>query len=183
MWFDAQERAIVLDEPMRDPRHWFVAKLRPGGFARARQNLGRQGFETFMAMRLSSSRKRGRLALADKPVFPGYLFVQVPPDRLDWRCINATYGVASLVALVERAPTGVPVSLMSGLFACCEGEVWQPRLVGITPGTTLRVIAGPFAEAIVTVEALPDGERILVLLDLLGRSVRVGVDARDVERV
>ena len=44
------------------------------------------------------------------PVFPGYIFVVLNPERDRWRSINGSFGVARLISAHHRAmpvPTGV----------------------------------------------------------------------------
>ena len=155
--------------------HWFLAQLKPNGFERAKVNLARQDFESFMPVQEISQRRRGRLSTVIRPLFPGYLFVQIPPSRRDWRAINNTYGLSRLVALQSGYPTEVPPDLMSSLRARTDidGRLQVPD--NLVAGAKVRIIDGPFAQHIAEIEAAVSGERIVLLMQLMGRLVRAKV--------
>lgn len=97
--------------------HWYLAQLKPGGLERAKISLARQEFESFMSAQEVSQRRSGRLSSAMRPLFPGYLFVRIPPSRQDWRAINNTYSISRIVALQNGHPTEFPSDLMLALRA------------------------------------------------------------------
>lgn len=162
---------------------WFVLQLKPGGLDRARTNLARQGVSSFMPMRQRTTRHAGRLTNVTRPLFPGYLFIELGRDAPAWRSINATYGVARAVCREPGKPVEVPVAIISALRVASsdDGEyIRDPE--PFLPGETIRVAAGPFADVLARVEAAPERDRIYVLLDMMGREVRAAVRSVDVER-
>jgi len=120
---------------------------------------------------------------ARKPLFPGYLFVDVPPDAGRWRSLNSTYGVARMVSLDARAPTEVPRGLVEEIQARCDDDGCLVTPDILHAGDRVRVVEGPFARMIAQIEAVDDNARIFVLLDLMGQKVRTEVKARSVERL
>lgn len=160
---------------------WYLAQLKPGGLTRARTNLERQNFPSFMPMRPKSERRAGKTHSVKRPIFPGYLFVQIAPDRREWRQINSTLGVARLVSLDRQTPTQVPSDFMEQLLEQCEGEIWHTKAQDLAPGQPARLIQGPFADMIAKVDTLPERDRVFVLLDLMGRATRVAVGIDDLE--
>lgn len=162
---------------------WYIAKLKPGGLCRAETNLSRQGYRTFMPKRQISERRRGKIRPVTRPLFPGYLFVQIDCDKQHWRTINSTYGVARIVALDGTAPSQVPAGLMTGLFDRCEGDIWIPESQAFAAGTRVRLVAGPFANSLAQIAELPEADRVLVLLEMMGQSVRAQVAISDLERL
>jgi len=155
--------------------------LKPGGLERARVNLARQNFRSFAPRRASTERRASRLIRSQRPVFPGYIFVQIPPDRSEWRKINATYGVARLVSLDRQQPTLVSGAIMSNLFSRCDGEIWRTDVDEVRPGRQTRIVQGAFSQMIAKIDALPDQDRVIVLLDLMGRETRVALNIDDLE--
>src|SRR6056297_2343880 len=101
----------------QDLDDWYLARLKPGGLRRAQENLARQGVTYYCPMRSRTRRERGRLVTALRPLFPGYLFIQVPEGTSSWRSINATYGVAQVVCLEPGRPARVPKGIMLVLQA------------------------------------------------------------------
>lgn len=163
--------------------NWFVAQLKPQGLRMAVQNLDRQGFQHFCPKRLETTVKRGKPVAGEKPLFPGYLFVQFDANEAGWTAINSTRGVARLILADIRKPTPLPASFMSGLMARCDtlGVVTAPPDLEV--GDTIRVLSGPFAEAVAKIEQLTDGERIQILMDLMGQETRVSVPSTKVEKI
>ncbi|MEM8550693.1 MAG: transcriptional activator RfaH [Verrucomicrobiota bacterium] len=177
--FDAEG----VDESCSDHSKWFVLQLKPGGLERARTNLWRQGVSSFMPMRHRTTRRAGRLMDVKRPLFPGYLFIELGRDAPAWRSINATYGVAKVVCLEPGQPFDVPGDVIAALKAASskDGDYMgdpEPFL----PGETVRVVAGPFASILARVEAVPERDRMFVLLDMMGREVRGAVRPGDLER-
>ena len=163
--------------------NWYLAQLRPGAFERARINLDRQGFACFMPLRARTIRRSGRLQPVRHPLFPGYIFVQIDPGSQGWRKINSTFGVARLVSLEPNRPTPVPPEVMEGLFARCDADTWHMAPQDLQPGHPARLVQGPFCEMMAVVETVPEKDRVFVLLDLMGRTTRVGVALDDLEPV
>lgn len=154
--------------------NWFVAQLKPNGQHLAERNLRRQGFACFLPRRPGPS--------GPKPLFPGYLFVQFDPAGRDWPAINATRGISRLILADHRRPDPLPHSFIAGLLARCDagGLVSAEQIV---QGDRVRVLAGPFADIVSTVEQLTDGQRLQLLLDLMGRTVRVELDRHSIEKL
>lgn len=161
--------------------HWYLAQLKPGGFARAKTNLERQGFGSFMPMQVVTRTLAGRFTRATRPLFAGYLFVRIPPDRPHWRAINSTYGVARLVVLHSAFPTRVPVDLIAGLRARCDVESRLIPASDFAAGERVRIVSGPFADTIVTLEAVPDAGRAWVLLEMMGQTIRAALAPQNLE--
>jgi transcriptional antiterminator RfaH len=157
---------------------WYLVRLKPGGLVRATANLARQDILSFCPQRPRTERRRGRLVTAVRPLFPGYLFIAPPEQGANWRSVNATYGVANVVCLEPGRPARVPTGLVVALLAYDASDEPPP----FTPGEGVRVVLGPFADLLARVEAVPDKDRIVVLLDIMGRTVRARLSPADLER-
>lgn len=159
--------------------NWFVAQLKPNGLSLALRNLGRQGFDSFVPERLETVRG----GMARKPLFPGYLFVRFDPAQHGWQSINSTRGITRLLLNDIRRPTPLPSQFMGGLIARCDdkGLVLPPEDFGV--GDRIRVISGPFADLVTTVDSLDKDDRLRILIDLMGQKVRTSVPKQQVEKV
>jgi transcriptional antiterminator RfaH len=87
--------------------------------------------------------------------------------------VQCVPGVTELVRFGSQCPS-IPGEVIEGLRALLGAQdvyVIEDRLA---PGDAVRIFEGPFEglEAIVT-RVLPAGERVRVLLDLLGRQTSV----------
>lgn len=158
---------------------WYVVQLKPNCATQAQRNLARQGFAVFAPFQEVSIRSGQRFKLVSRPLFPGYFFVSFDPSSSPWRAINSTSGVARLVSLEQDAPTPVPRDLIEALMARCEpGGRWISAEVP-KEGDRVRITAGPLAEFVATVDSVTPQRRVWVLLDILGASTRVAMNAED----
>lgn len=170
-----------IDAGIGDSLPWFVAQLKPNGFATARFNLQKQGYKTFMPMRETEVRHARKVKTVTRPLFPGYIFVSFDPKFTQWRAINSTYGVTSLIMGRIDAPQCAPSDLMQSLLLRCgEGDNILPP-ESLEPGDLIRVLNGPFKDVLSKVECLSENSRISVLLDLMGRATRVEFARNDIE--
>jgi len=154
-------------------RRWYVVHSQPNGEARATFNLERQGFPVYLPRYLATRRHARRTARIPRPLFPRYLFVQLDPNCDRWRSVNGTYGVAYLVTH-GSTPLAVPEGVVETIAARedAEGvvELDQPTFVS---GQRVEIVHGPMATKIGLFDHVADQERIVLLLNLLGRQVRV----------
>lgn len=157
---------------------WHVVHTQPNGEERAVANLARQGFTSFLPVYRRRIRHARRVSLVARPLFPRYLFVQFDADAAPWRSISGTFGVSNLLCRGERplaVPAGVVEAIQTRVDA--EGYVRLGTTSRFAPGQRLQITEGAFALATGLFESMTDGERVVLLLDLLGRHVRVSVPA------
>lgn len=162
---------------------WFVAQLRPHGLARARTHLHRQGFETFSPEIATGHRPQLKVKKSRSPLFPGYLFVNFNPSVNGWTAINNTRGVSRLILNDPRRPSPLPQQLMKQLFRRCDSSELFSSSDILEVGDHIRILSGPFSGLITKIEALPDTERVGLLVELLGRQVRSTLPRSDVAKV
>jgi transcription elongation factor/antiterminator RfaH len=151
---------------------WYAVNIRPHCERKAVANLERQGFNIFLPVQLKTIRHARQFRNVCRPLFPGYLFVMMDPDRDRWRSINSTYGVASLVMSGGR-PTRVPEGIVEGLINCASGNGVIRFDQSLVPGQKVKLLTGPFSEFIGTLERLDDLGRVRVLLEMMGGRVPV----------
>jgi transcriptional antiterminator RfaH len=162
-------------------RRWYVVHTQPNGEARADLNLRRQGFATYLpryARRRSHARRN---EVVKRPLFPRYLFVGLDLARERWRAIHSTFGVNRLV-LAGEAPLPVPDGVVDDIRAREDGDglVVLGLPAGLGPGSRIRLVDGIFADAKGVLERVADDRRVAILLELLGREVRVFVSPASV---
>lgn len=166
-------------------KRWFVIQTKSGQERIAETNLLRQGFEVYLPRTVKRTRhKRRGVATVTIPLFPRYLFVRVDLDAAPWRSINGTYGVANLISFGER-----PAALADAIIDEIKGredETGNISLVALDsfkPGEKLEIAEGPFKDHTGIFQCKTDRERVIVLLNLLGRDVSVKVDPMSLSRV
>ena len=160
---------------------WYVVQSHPNAEHRAVVNLERQGFETYLPRYLKRRRHARRVDILPMPLFPRYLFVGIDLDMQRWRSIFSTVGVSRLVCNGER-PTPIAEHVIGNL-KLREDENGFVRLktpILFRTGDKIRILEGAFADCLGLYDGMKDSERVAVLLDLLGRKVRVTVDVEAV---
>ena len=155
---------------------WYVVQTRPHAETKAVEHLNRQGFETYLPRYLKRRRHARRVETVAAPLFPRYLFVAVDMATQRWRSIQSTIGVTRLVSNGDD-PAAVHDNVVNGLKVREErGFVQLTRRPRFANGDHVRVLDGVFATCLGLFDGMTDGERVAVLLDLLGRKVRIVLD-------
>lgn len=157
---------------------WYAFSALPHQEATAEANLLRQGYSIFIPRLQVTTRHAGRFRSKLSWFFPRYGFVALDVERQRWRSVNGTFGVSALVMSADR-PLAVPQGVIEGLRAISDetGVIDPDR--GLSPGSPVELVAGPFAGMIATLVRLDGHRRAELLLTTLGGTVRVTV-ARDV---
>jgi transcriptional antiterminator RfaH len=133
--------------------------------------FARAGFETY----LPRIKVRADGIVRIRPLFPSYCFVRVSIER--WSPVAFTPGVIRLLMVGD-----VPAALNDSVIDAIRGRekkgfVQLPR--GPQIGEKVRVVGGQFAGHIGLYAGQSPHERERVLLELLGRSVRVELAQAD----
>jgi transcriptional antiterminator RfaH len=159
-----------------DPR-WYVVQTQPHAEAKAATHLGRQGFDTYLPRILKRRRHARRVDTVAAPLFPRYMFVVVDVAAQRWRAIQSTVGVSRLVCNGER-PAPISTQVIDELRRREDerGFVKLEQRPRFASGDKVRVLDGVFSTCLGLFEGMTDGERVTILLDLLGRKVRVVLD-------
>jgi transcriptional antiterminator RfaH len=159
---------------------WYVVQTRPHAECKAQENLRRQGFTTYLPKLIKSRRHARKIERVSRPLFPRYMFVLIDSTHQGWHAIRSTFGVSNLVG----GECG-PMALRDGVIEALrqrEGADGHIRLDRPTfmRGAAVRVLDGAFASCLGLFERMNDKDRVSVLLDLLGRRVRVVLEAESI---
>ncbi len=153
---------------------WFLAQLKPNSAKVAERNLRRQSFQTFLPVEEIIKRGKSTFVTAEKPLFPGYIFVAFDVAKGGWQAINATQGITRLVSF-GAAPAPVPQDIVAGLMQRCDGQGKLISSAPVSPGDQVVLPSGPFADFVATVDKIESDRRVWVLLDIMGGKTRVAV--------
>lgn len=153
---------------------WYVAQTLARSELLALANLERQGFRAFLPRRLKTVRHARKMRTTLAPIFPGYLFAILDLDRDRWRAINGSKGVARLIMGADR-PQPVPEGIVETLALSTEAGGGLTFADNLAPGQSVRLIAGPFAEALGVLDRLDAAGRVEILLQIMNSEVRTRV--------
>jgi transcriptional antiterminator RfaH len=156
---------------------WFVARTHAHAEVKASLNLMRQGFESYLPRYLKRRRHARKIETVAAPLFPRYLFVAVDMAAQRWRSICSTMGVAQLVCN-SGEPAAVPIGVVEALkrLEDTTGFVKLDCRPRFHAGDKICVLDGAFVECMGLFEGVSERERVTILLDLLGRKVRIELD-------
>lgn len=156
---------------------WYVVQTQPHSEPKAVWHLGRQGFATYLPRYEKRRRHARRIETVAAPLFPRYLFVAIDMTVQRWRSIHSTIGVSRLVCNGED-----PAPLADGVVDGLRRRENERGFVGLDGrprfaiGEQVRIVDGVFASCLGLFDGISDNERVAVLLDMLGRKVRVVID-------
>ena len=162
-------------------KSWYLIYTKPRQEALAQANLERQGYGVYLPKVRLMRRRRGRQEAVVEPLFPRYLFIHLDTQNDNWGPIRSTFGVASLVCFGAK-PAQVPDELVAHLKAQ-EGQEglheWAEPKMEI--GDRVRVAEGPLKGYEGILLAKTGQERVMLLLEMLGKEVRTHLSPSKIE--
>ncbi len=158
---------------------WYLVHTKPLSESIAQAHLGRQGYEIYLPRAVQPVRRRGRWTDCIVALFPRYLFVRLKEGIQSLAPVRSSTGVADVVKFGSRYAV-VPDLVVDDLQACADPESGLHRMSlppSMAPGSPVRIITGPFDGMRGILQRTDAAERVLVLLNLLGRDTSVQVPA------
>lgn len=163
-------------------KKWFILQFKPNSHLLAERNLNRQGFKSFLPMHEITKYKYNRYVSDLRPLFPGYMFVAINPKSGPWKQINSTVGVSKLISFGDQ-PTPVPPDLISALMLRCDADSKLLPPKKLSKGDAVQIFTGPFANYIAEVENIGAEQRVWVLMQLMGQTMRISVDSNQLQTI
>lgn len=163
---------------------WFAVQTQPHAEARATLHLNRQGYDVFFPRYKKERRHARRHDIVEAPLFPGYIFVALDLAADRWRSVLSTMGVRRLLTAGDR-PLAVPPQVMDDLWsrADTDGLFTLDDQPSYRPGDALTITEGPFKDCVGLFAERDDQRRVILLLDLLGRTMRLPIAAHAVQPI
>jgi transcription antitermination factor NusG len=161
-----------------DDLFWLVAHTRPRCEKKLAEYCGREGFPATLPCYRSVKKYRGKTVVFRKPLFPGYVFLQLVSEQRQ-RVRQSDY-VANLLDVPDQAE-----------FAQQLGDILQALDTGlevrlaptIGPGSRVIIKSGPLQGIEGWVERRSGMSEVLLRLDFIGQAAAVKVDATELELV
>ena len=163
---------------------WFAVCCKPRQEQVAQENLVRQGFHVYLPRIQLKKRRRGCWIDVIEVLFPRYVFIRVDTTKKSVASVHSTRGVVGLVRFGEQ-PAVVADDVIEAIIRreVPDTGLHQDCRPLFCAGDAVRMVEGPFVgmEGIFVQE---EGEkRVMVLLELLGKSSKVRMDRDLVARV
>jgi transcription elongation factor/antiterminator RfaH len=162
------KKSLTLEEDER----WYLAHTLPSCESRAELHLGAQGFRTYFPTIQKTVRHARKLRNVRAPLFPRYVFLILDLGRDRWLSVRGTVGVSSLFSC-ENRPIPVPEGVVETLIENTDEANLTLFHQGLKSGQSVRILSGPFANLVGTLERLDQAGRVRVLLEIMGTGVPV----------
>ena len=151
---------------------WYLIKTKPRQEKKAKQNLENQGYIVFCPMVIINK----RLVV----LFPGYLFVQLNEKTQNWSPINSTKGVSHFVKFGLNFAK-VPNSVIE--FIKTNQHITAGKLNNLNkfkPGDKVQISDGAFKNYMAIFKCYKSDERVILLMNLLGREQSLSIKKESV---
>lgn len=155
-------------------QQWYVANTHVNAETTAAAHLRRQGFNVYLPMHKKFHSHARRRQWVSRALFPRYLFVGVNEQNQRWRAIKSTIGISHLISF-DGTPTPIHDDIIESLRAR-EDETGMIMLATSSlfkKGDPVKLLGGALNEQVGLFDSMDDKMRVTVLLDLLGRQLRV----------
>ncbi len=161
---------------MDDTPIWFVAHTRPRCEKKLCAYCEREGLPTTLVTYRSVKNYRGKTATFEKPLFPGYVFLKMPP--LGRQKIFQSDYVANLLEVSDQALFEFQ---LEEILAAVETNVEIQLVPEIGVGRKVLIKSGPLRGQEGWVEERYGMTTVLLRLDFIGKAAAVKVEASQLE--
>jgi len=157
-------------------KRWYLVYAKPRQEELAKENLERQGYQSYLPLIRNPRRRLGRRVIRIEPMFPRYLFIRLDTETDNWAPIRSTVGVSKLVRFGMH-PSPVPDELIEYLRSRDNSAGVQDLPMHVfKKGQKVVIEEGPFRGYEGIYMARTGQERVLVLLDIVGRTAKAQVN-------
>lgn len=174
-----------------DNAHWYVLHTYSGHenkvAAAIRQRIeamhvSGKVFSILVPTRDTVTVKRGKKEELKEKLFPGYILIQMILDDESWLVVRTTPGVTAFVGIGNR-PTALSEKDVIAIMKF--SEMAAPKFkASFTPGEAVRIVDGPFADFLGSVESIDEAKgKVRVLVSIFGRETPVELDFLQVAKL
>ena len=126
----------------------------------------------------------GKTRTIKKKFFPGYLLIKMIMNDKTWHLVKNTDKITGFVGASSSKPSPLSDEEAANITQQAQEGFSRPRSsVSFQEGDQVKVIEGPFASFIGTVEHIGENGKIKVQVSFFGRPTPVELDFSQVEKV
>ena len=188
-----EDELVVSEDQGTDDgnRKWYVVHCYSGYENKVKRNLEQrissmdmEGyiFQVVVPTEEEIEVREGKRRTYQRRVFPGYILVQMIMTDSSWYVVRNTPGVTGFVGMGSK-PTALREEEVNRIIKRMEAEAPKVK-VTFKPGQKVRIIQGPFADFIGTVDDINmEKGKVRVMVSFFGRETPVELDFLQVEKV
>jgi transcriptional antiterminator NusG len=126
----------------------------------------------------------GKKKTIKKKFFPGYVLIKMIMNDKTWHLVKSTDKITGFVGGTLDKPAPITNEEAAYMTSQMEDGFKKPRTsINFSEGESVKVIEGPFANFVGTIEAVSDKGKIKVNVSIFGRPTPVELDFTQVEKV
>ena len=172
------EPGTELRLPESSGEAWVVLHTRPRCEKKLVQHCQREGIDSTLPTYRSVCKYRGKKVVFYKPLFPGYVFLQLHPTQR--QAVYQSDYVANLLDVPDQAQFA---GQLQDILDALDTEVEVRLAPTIGPGVKVRIKSGPLQGMEAWVESRSGMTEALLRLDFIGQAAAVKVDATQLELI
>ena len=154
--------------------HWFVIHTKPRNEYRVKNHFEGMEIETLLPLCENFQYSHGRMCRVINPLFSNYLFARLDLERHYYK-VKWTRGVNRILG-VGNEPTPISEMVIQMLKDRMGGDGTVKLLEDLQEGDLVQITSGPLKDFIgVFQRRLSSGERVRILLNLIGAEVPVQI--------
>jgi transcription termination/antitermination protein NusG len=172
---------------------WYIAKTLTGQENKVQKalreritnhKLGEYFGEILVPEETVVTNANGKKRTIKKKFFPGYVLIKMDMNDKTWHLVKNTDKITGFVGGTSDRPSPISEEEAAYMIGQVEGKAAKPRTsVNFSEGETVKVIEGPFASFVGTIEAVNEKGKIRVNVSIFGRPTPVELDFTQVEKV
>lgn len=126
----------------------------------------------------------GKKKTIKKKFFPGYVLIKMIMNDKTWHLVKSTDKITGFVGGTLDKPAPITEEEAAYMTSQMEDGFKKPRTsINFAEGESVKVIEGPFANFVGTIEAVSDKGKIKVNVSIFGRPTPVELDFTQVEKI
>lgn len=157
---------------------WYVAHTRPRCEKKLLQFCGRENLHASLPCYQSAHKYRGKTVVFKKPLFPGYVFLQISPVRRG--VVLQNVHVANLLEVTDQ---DLFVRQLSEVTRALETDLEIRLAPAIGEGLRVKIKNGPLRGVEGWVEKRYGMNTVLLRLDFISQAAAVKLEASDLELI
>jgi transcription antitermination factor NusG len=157
---------------------WFVAHVKPRREKKLVEFCTRQSIGATLPCYDSAHKYRGKTVVFRKPLFPGYVFLQLRADQRG--TIRQNEHVAKLLEVLDQDTFQ---KQLDSILTALESKLGVRLAPAISQGMRVRIKSGPLQGIEGLVETRHGMSTVLLRLDFINQAAAVKIDAEDLELI
>lgn len=191
---DTQQTETKIEEPVKaasDGARWYIIHTYSGHEDKVAKSLkqrvesmgfGERIFDITVPTRNTIKVSQGKKEMVKEKVFPGYVLVRMILDDESWLLVRTTSGVTAFIGASNK-PTPISDKEVEAIqkFANTNEPLYK---ASFTNGEAVKIVDGPFADFLGTVDSIDEGKgKLKVLVSIFGRETPVELDFLQVAKL